>query len=509
MGSTFKKVTFLLVLAFFSASSASATPENDRVYQLDSIGWLKPVDNVDGIFTEYLNERFAEYFKAQSRFVVRPLRGLKEIFGSSSASYDELIREPGILRKISQKFRVECVLRSRVFKEGDSYRFELDWVYAPKGDVIAQAEFRHIDDRREEGLRAGGLDAAVKKSLDELIAKLPFLGQVTGVDADLITISVGHDMGLRPGQFVTLHSIESVKRHPVLGTIEEWRWQPVGRARVEQVDASLAFARVIETSPGAGVVRNQKIRQILDAPVEPVATVKKSEVFEPKMGWVAANLGIGTYSREIGVPADANGGRGGGGLQGTFEIDSQIWINSRFIGQGNLGASVLGYSPTLLNTDAAQSASYSGNRMAGRFAVGYAVIPMETLHDPIAWVHAGYRFDTTSLTTALSDFVATSSTKSLFIGVGGEFPISASFMAQIGMDLGVIRSAESAALSTSFGEASSTSDLAIKVAGAYQLNERIFFRTVISLQSQGIRFANDQTLNQKLFSITPSIMYYF
>ena len=510
MGSTFQKInSALLALAFFgSPSAAFATPENDRVYQLDTLGWVKPSDNVDGVFTEFLDEQFSKYFSGQGRFVVKPLKGLKEVFEKSTAKYDDLVRDPEILRKISQKFKVEDVLRSRVFKEGDTYRFVFEWVFAPKGDVVASVEFRYVDEKREEGIQGEGLKNAIKKNLDDLIQKLPFLGQVTGVDADTITISIGHDQGLKPREIVTLYSLQAVKRHPLLKTIEEWRWQAVGRAQVEQVDASLSFAKVIEVEPGQSVVRNQKIREILPAPTEAVKVQKKETEFEPKSGWLAGNLGAGTYSREVGVPTASDKGKGGSGFQSSFEVDSQVWLNSRYIAQGTLGGSILSYTPTHLDTGAKQATSYSGNRTMGRFALGYSLIPMKTVFDPIAWVHAGYHFETISMTTVLTDYVATSSISSVFVGVGGEFPISERFLAQIGMDLGIIRDGTVSAL-TSFGAATATSDLTIRVAGAYKLNERFFFRTNLSLHSEGFTFAGNQSLTQKLFSITPSLMYYF
>jgi hypothetical protein len=508
MGATFKKIkiVFLALTLLSFQSPADASPENDRVYQFETLSWLKPSDNLDGVFSDYLDEQFSRYFSNQNRFLVKPLKGLNEVFGKSKAKYSELIQQNEILRKISQKYQVEGLIRSRVYKEGNTYRFVFEWVYAPKGDVVSQVEFRYLDEGKEEGIRGQTLALAIDKGLNELIQKLPFLGQVTGVDGQAITISVGHNLGLKSGQIVTLYSLQSVKRHPLLKTIEEWRWQPIGKAQVQQVDASLSFAKVIEMEPNATVTRFQKVREVMDAPTQASNAEKPFEKLAPKSGWVAGNLGIGSYSRESSAGTGSTA-RGGSGLLGNLGIDSQVWLNSKFIFQGTLGGSFFGYNPTDLSTGAAQSTSYSGTESLFRLAAGYALFPMKSVFDPIAWVHFGYRFQKISLPAESTNLVATSDLESLIIGVGGEFFVYNGWRGQLGMDLGLLRAAKSKNLG--YGDVKSSTDLTINAGASYPLEENLYFRTVISIHAESFGFDGGQSVTQKLFSINPSIMYYF
>ena len=237
------KSVFLLCLLLISPAQAS--PEYDRVYQLETLGWLKAADNVDGLFVDYLNEVYSKYFKRQSRFIIKDLGGLDSVLGNSSLSYHQLITNRDIIKKVAQKFKVESLLRTHVYKEADTYRFELEWVYGPKGDVLAQYEFRYVDPKKDEGLQGSDLPKAIDHALDELIAKLPFLGQVTGVDGEQITVNWGRNQHLEPKQILVIYTLQNLKRHPILNTIEEWRWEPVGKAQVQQVEESISFARVI------------------------------------------------------------------------------------------------------------------------------------------------------------------------------------------------------------------------------------------------------------------------
>ncbi len=509
MGPTFQKINSALLALLLSllAVPAGASPENDRVYQLDSVAWLKPSDNMDGVFSDYLEEQFGRYFSGHGRFLVKPLKGLGQVLGSSTVKYAELVQQPEILKKVSRKYQVEDLLRSRVTKEGDSYRFEIEWVYAPRADVVARVDFRYLDEGQPSGIRGEGLSLAVSKGLDELIAKLPFLGSVTGVEDNSITISLGKNAGVKPGQLVTIHTLQSVKRHPLLHTIEEWRWQPVGRAQIEQVEPSLSFARVVETEPNMKVVRDQKVREILDAPVVSKPESKTSSNTLPKSGWVAGNLGAGTYSREAGTSSTTTSGKGGGGVLGNFELDSQVWLNSRYIAQATLGGALFKYTPTDLGTGTEQSNSYNGTETHFRVALGYSLVPMKSVFDPIAWIHLGYRYNQTSFATNVSDFVASTTLGSVILGVGGEFPVFREWSAQLGMDLGVIRSGT--AIDLDLGDASPTSDLTLRGSILYRVSEQLTFRTQIILHSENLSFPNGESITQKLFTVSPSIMYYF
>ncbi len=506
MGSTFKKINqaFFGLLLLGTCSSSFASPENDRVYQMETLGFLKASDNMDGVFTEYLDDQFNSYFSKQSRFTVKPLKGLNEVLGTPKAKYRELVEQPEILKKISQKYQVEDLLRSRVYKEGDTYRFVLEWIYAPKGDVVASVEFRYIDEGKEMGLQGSELPHAVQKALDELIRKLPFLGQVTGVEGESITVSVGRNQGVKPQDTLTLYSLQSVKRHPLLKTIEEWRWQPIGRAKVEQVEETLSFAKVTETEPNVKVIRNHKVREIIAAPPESKGNASESHSFIPRSGWVAANGGIGSYSREVGD--GTGGGRTGSGFLGTFELDTQMWLNSRYLAQGSYGGSFYKYTPRDLTTGSALSTSYNGSHSQVRLALGYSLFPMKNLFDPVAWVHAGYKSSSYTLTKS-SDLTANSDFQSLIIGVGGSFPVYNRFSAQMDLDLGLIHSASSKDLA--YGDATASSDLNFRLGGTYQLDPHFFFRVIFNISSQSMDFVSGQTVSQKMFSLSPSIMYYF
>jgi hypothetical protein len=132
---------------------------------------------------------------------------------------------------------------------------------------------------------------------------------------------------------------------------------------------------------------------------------------------------------------------------------------------------------------------------------------MRTVFDSIAWVHFGYKTTSYSLPTNLTDYSGHSNFGSLFIGVGGQAQIDRELGVELGIDLGVLRSASEDDLG--FGDASASTDLSFKLGGTYHLKDQFYARLLLYFTSQSMDFAGGQSISEKAFSISPSLMYYF
>jgi hypothetical protein len=330
---------------------------------------------------------------------------------------------------------------------------------------------------------------------------------VTGIQGEVVTVNMGRNQNLKEKDILGVYTLQSLKRHPILNTIEEWRWAPVGHVQVDQIEESISFGRVVDTEPGKNIIAFQKIREVSTPPEAPLkpTTVGVAEKDIPRLGWVAANIGLCTNSREVGLTTGT--GRGGSGLSPTFEIEGQLWLNSKWMAQLGFAAFTGSYAPTDLSTGADIGTTYDLTGSRFRLALGYALMPAKTIFDSIGWLHAGYRSSSYSLGTSATDFTGPSSINSFFIGVGGEFPVDKKFAAQIGLDIGLLRSASQTA--PNFGDAASSADLMFQLGGTYRFQDNIFFRLSMRLNSQSIEFSSGQSVSQKMFSICPSVMYYF
>ncbi len=488
-------------------SQAVASPEYDRVYQLESVSWLKASDNVDGMFADFLDDQYTKYFAGHDRFLVKKIDSLTTVLENSKASYSTLIENTEVIKKVSKKFQIESLIRTRVYKESLTYRFVMDWIYAPKNTVLASIEFRFADPGKEKGLVDSELPGVIRNGLDQLINQLPFRGQVTGVEGQVITVNIGRSRNVKPGEIFTLYTLQGVRIHPKLNTIEEWKWQPIGRAQVEQVEESMSFAKITELEEGANVLRFQKVREILPAPPAPVTLADQDHLTDsPRIGWLSGGIGLGSYIRE--ASSDSNTRFGGSGLGGTLDIESNVWFNSRFLGQASLNGAIIGYSPTNLNNNGAETGdSFSGTFSQLRVAMGYSLYPAQTIFDTIGWVHFGYRSTNYSLAANDNTLTGGSSFDSVFVGVGGELPFRKLMTLQMSFDIGLLNSANVRA--PAFGDASAVTDLMFEVATVFHRSEKWNLRMALKLNSQSMDFTTGESISQKLLSVGPSILYYF
>lgn len=501
-------ISIFSVTALVKSSTTWASPDLDRLFTFENVGWVKPVDNIDGIFDELIKEEYSSYFQNQKRFIIKDVSGVESVLTGSSLSYSQLIYDPDILRKISRQFKVESIIRTRISKEGETYRFALEWVYAPRGDILSRHEFRFFDPEKEDGVKKGELPNLIENALSQLIQGLPFLGQINGVQGDTILVNMGRNQGVFAKQILSIETIRDIRRHPLERTIEEWRWQRVGRAQITEVEDSISFARVIELEPQQEMMRFQKVREVENPPKEtkkPGGEEPETDPL-PRIGWVAGNVGAGIYQREVGVSGGA-AGRAGSGRMGAFKIEGMAWLNSRFMIQGGLGAGLIVYSPTNLVTKEKIGLTYYGNTNQFRAAVGYSFFPARTVFDTVGWVHAGYKSTSYTLAASSTDFTGSNRFGSLFFGVGGEMPIRGNFAAQMGLDIGLIRSVTQTA--PDYGDTGSTSDLMFNLGGTYRLTHRSFVRLILEINAQSADFVGGESISQKMITLSPSFMYYF
>ncbi len=501
-----KKVIAFLVL--IASHFAYASPENDRIYALESVGWLRASDNVDGIFGSYLDDVYRSYFGRQTRFTVKPLTTVDEILSQSKIPYSILIQDSDVLRKIAKRAAVESVVRTRVLKEGDSYRFILEWVYAPRGDVLATQEFRFDDDVKTGALTSDRLPQLMRTALDQLVAGLPFLAQITGVEQDTVTVNIGRNQNVSPKQTLVIYTLQGLKRHPIYKKIEEWRWQLVGKVRVEQVEDSMLFGKIIEVEPGQAMLREQKVREVLALPPEPLSPeeVKNQSQDQSRLGWIAGTMGIGAYNRNVGN-GSATTGRGGSGIGFQFDAEALVWLNSRFLANASVLGGLINYSPTDLATKSTTGTSYSGSMTQFRLAVGASLMPAKTIFDTNAWVTVGYRSTQFSLPSTTTDSTGTSTMSSLSVGLGGQMRVNQDISAFLGLELGLFRTLTQT--TPAFGNAVSTGDIQFSLGANYLLMDHLYFRGLIRMISVSADFASNRSVGQNVISLCPSIVYTF
>ncbi len=489
-----------------SAVPAYASPELDRQYSLHTVGFLKSWDNVDGLFSGYVADAYRDFFARQSRFVLQDLTNADAVLERSKISYEKLLADHEILGEVARATRSESLVRTRIYKEGQRYRFVMDWLHSPRMDLMATESFQ-LDDLK-------GIEESLKNGILRMIRKVPFFGHVTGRDGGSVTVNIGATAGLRKGDVLVVATLDEVKRHPLLRTVVDWRMARTGRVEVETVEEGIAFCKVVEEEEGRQLGRFQKVVEIIPRPEPKVAATSPQQEAErrldepPRFGWGSAALWVGSFSRQY-SSLSATAGKSGSGLFMGTRAEGQLWLNREFFVEASVGYGFAGgYSQSDLTTgesSAAGSVSASIFQFRGDF--GYTYFVSDQLTGPKAWARAGYQATSYSLPRNDAERLGSSSFKGFLIGIGGDLPVRGGYGAMISLDFGLLTSASESDFT--LGALSGASSIAFAAGGYYRPNQRMMLKVGFDILAQGADSAASATLTHRVVTFGPTLVYFF
>lgn len=510
---------FAFFLVALAPSSAWALQELDRQYELETIGVLRSWDNADGFFADHVGAAYKDYFTQQARFVYVDMARASELMQKSKLAYSKLIEDPEVLGTAARALRAQTILRTKVYKEGPTYRFVIDWMLSPRMEILSNDTFRleELNSGRSYGLPE--LRLALHQSLERLFKKLPFSAQVSGRDGNLVTVNLG-DKKVQKGDALIVSTIEEVRKHPILKNIAEWRFAKTGRLEVESVDGSIAFCRVTEEEEGRQVMRNQKITHVVPAP-DPMdrapvagagadgqsAVVARDQSATPKYGWASGGLWVGGFSRDYNSGGTSAQTLSGGGFLVGAQVDGQLWLTRDWFFEAGFSYGFSGYSQKNVASQATSAAGTSTSVVHASGAFGYTHYLEGRLMGPKAWAKAGFHGTSYTLPVSNTNLTGPSSFSGLFLGLGGDLPLREPLGLLFTLDLGVLKGAEETGMVSS--TISGSTDVSFFAGAYYKFDPRMSARAGIDVMIHGADFSNGGSLSHKVISFGPSLLYYF
>lgn len=497
-------LAFAIATASLLSLSAHATFELDQQYSLGTVAVLKSWDNVDGLFEGYVENAYREYFSKETRFTLMDAAPAVKVLTDSKIPYKKIIEDKTILKQLGRTVRAETLIRTRVYKEGPQYRFKLDWLHSVRLDILAQHEFTVPEPRQGEALSAEMLGEQLKRGLDDMILKVPFMANVTGRDNDWVTLNVGYHSSIRPGDVLVISTLEEVKRHPLLETVVEWRFAEAGRVQISSIDGGMAFGQVIQEEPKRKIGRLQKVTKVLPPSDQPGAKqvveaekLKKKQQDEAVINPWYARLGYGFAGAWVGLfQRDYNNGTTNfpaSSLLFGAQARGEVWFTQSVFanldvgfGTGSLG-SITKFAP----------------------AVGFKYYVDGTVMGPAAWARIGFKTLNYSLTLdTTTNFVSPNTFAGLFIGGGGELPLRDGWTIQLTFDLGLFTTHTETGLGA--GAARSVLD-ASAFFGVSKLlwPPRMGLKAGIDIQANNASYATGASVTQRSIAGLAAVMYYF
>ncbi len=508
----FKNLASCLALFFTTVAWGSA--DLDRQFALQTVGYLKSWDNVDGLFADYVDQAYREYFSEQVRYVLVDLGKANAVLAESKLPYSRLIEDAEILGQLARALKAESILRTRIQKEGPLYRFQIEWLHSPKMDLIATESFQIQEPKAGEKIGVSDIKKILKKGVDQVLGKIPFQGQVNGRDGDIVTVNLGKKAGVGRGDVLVIQTLDEVKKHPLLKSIVDWKLTPVGRAVIEDVDDSLGFAKIQEEAAGRQIARYQKITQVIPAPkatptVEKVGTEPPKAIHDlPKFGWAGAILQVGAFTRQYSTSNGTSGFSGSGFFFGG-KVDGNVWFTKSFFADVGFGFGFSTYGQTNLSTAAATTTGASDMTLFSyRGALGYTLFLTDDIFGPRGWAKLGFQSHNYSMLVDTASSTGSSSFSNIFLGLGADVPIRAGWGAQVSFDFGLINfvghSTELAA-----GDASGPTSISFYIGGYYRLFPKMTLRAGMDFLAHSTGFAGGASLHQRVINFSPGLVYYF
>lgn len=506
---------FLCFLLPGTAVRAFASEELDHRYALQTVGFLRAWDNVDGIFADPVAQAYGEYFSRQSRFILQDLSKADTVLTKSTLPYHDLIEDPAILAQVARVTRSQTLLRTEIRKEGGTYHFRIEWIHEPDAALLASERFEIAEPRDGRDLRESGLGGKLREALDRIVARIPWVATVTGRDNHSVTVDIGTETGLRPGDTLVVSSIDEAKVHPLLKEIVEWKLVPTGRLRVDQVASRMAFCHIEEEEPGRQVLREQKITQVLRAPPEvakpapPTAGASTTEADGDdgiRLGWLGFGLDPGQFSRTYSTQT-AGQSRTGSGFMGGALVSGRIWLTPQWFADGSLG-----YYGWHYGGDFTQMSS--GNAVNLNIAGGYSYLLNNDILGPKIWGKFGFRSSNFNYNESAAALTTPITFQSWYLGLGTDLPVRDGYWAFLNFDYGLFNTAsESTNLS---GTPQGGSNISLSLGGYYRYTPHITFKVTLDYDYQSEDFqsapngaALNPNISQTQISIVPAVLYYF
>ncbi|OFZ79615.1 MAG: hypothetical protein A2583_08015 [Bdellovibrionales bacterium RIFOXYD1_FULL_53_11] len=496
---------------------AYANSELDRRFALDTIGYLKAWDNMDGLFSEYVASAYREYFSKHSRFVLQDLSKTDVLLSKSKIPYVKLIEDKEILGQLARSMRSESIIRTKVYKEGPRYRFVIDWLHAPGMELLSTETFTVDEPRGGKPFGDGNVKETMHKALDRLIAKIPFIAHVTGRDEGSVTVNIGRMAKVKKGDQMIVVTLDEVKKHPLLGAIVDWRFSQTGKVEVADVDDGMAFCVVVEEDDGRQISRYQKVSRLMPAP--PPAPLplddngkKKSEndseqYKQPSLGFGEGSLLAGIFSRQYSTAADTKGKSGGGFFYGG-KATGNLWITRAFFLEAVVAYGFSTYSQSDIATGAETAVSgVTPSLFHWRGNLGYTHFLSGDIFGAKGWIKAGYFSTSYTLPVSNADSLLPVSFSGPILGVGGDLSIRRMFGAMLSFDIGVFSSGSETG--TNANAVSSSSTVGLYAGGYWRYQPNIMFKFGMDLMNHTADFANGYSLTHRVIAFGPSAVYYF
>lgn len=489
-------------------------------------------DDVGNVLAPELDEALIRKLEKNSRFQVVKNPKIGEALKREEKGYNRVIVSPEVHARAARLAGADTTVVLETRHVGHELRVKEEWRRADGSLLFSETQGGNAKGPIEEQKKI------VERATDAIIARIPFLGTVTGRTGDTITIDLNADQA-SVGDKLTIARVVSTKEHPLLKTLVNIDYVTVGTAEITSVDNVLSFAKVtgepsgeqigvehkvvsmdrfvgsrtgkgqggIDSGKGGGGDRwgrlEQKEKSVAD-PLDEHDAERLGGEFEKKKaryGMVGGKLLAGTLGHDeslSGVATELSAFGFGGSFIG------ELWITKQWL----LGLGYEFMSATLKGTRAGAEISAAGTSWT-KFDIygGYRYLPEDTLDGTVLTLAVGYESLKMTLPLDTANQLGGKSYSGVLFMVSGDIALDPSNRVEASIGLQPF---------SSLGEIeyiSGTTDGAhvVHAAGRWQhmWKTNLFFHAGVEYSVANGAFKGGKSMTEKRFAITPGLKYLF
>jgi hypothetical protein len=185
--------------------------------------------------------------------------------------------------------------------------------------------------------------------------------------------------------------------------------------------------------------------------------------------------------------------------------EAQVWLTSDFFADLKLDYGSASYS----QTDNATGVKASGVNISMsqfRLAGGYFYHVTPNFFGPKGWVKLGYQSTSYGLPLDATAKTGHASYSGLFLGVGGDLPVREDYGVILDIDFGIFGGGSD---DSSAASPSGSSSVSFFVGGYAWVAPKLKFQVGLDFKSNSLDFVSGNSLSNKTYSLSPSVLFYF
>jgi hypothetical protein len=295
---------------------------DDELLNIQNIAITNVIDNVNGVYSKTLTEWLFKRIEDDHQW--NPISFNRDL------KSDYL--DPDEAKKIMAETKSQALITSRILRgpQGLSLRMTL-YVGASGFPLVQEGKISPKTDSLDN------IKNEYKNIYEVVHNRLPTDGEILSRSGNEVTLNVGANWNLKPGQSIDAIQILKIQRHPKLHFIVGAEKAILGKIKLTKVDDYLSFGKIaFEKEPNALRVATKILAA--RATVYPTGNEKVNDpafgenptewtpIPPPQFGKLTLLAGISSYTQNADLQS-YGGISASSPISPTIKLDGEVWIN--------------------------------------------------------------------------------------------------------------------------------------------------------------------------------------